>query len=135
MSDQRPLRLRAWDFGKMTEPFTLDELLDAVNTVGRGYRSWPILLSGDDRLMQSTGLTDADGCEVFDGDIVFAEFPHDSYACNVLVAHDGWGFTGRRIDAAWKHGPSPLKTYFWGAKCGRILRVVGNVFENPELIP
>lgn len=79
-------------------------------------------------LMQSTGLTDKSGKEIFEGDVLEFEEPHFESAilkCPV-VFYDGsfcaeWDRDGR-VD------------WFLLAEIQE-MEVIGNIYENPDLLP
>jgi uncharacterized phage protein (TIGR01671 family) len=85
-----------------------------------GFSNYP----QDDRwiFMQSTGLLDANGVEIFEGDVVNLDF--DTEIINAVVEHQDCGF----------YAVDPLTTI---PLCGPICdayRIVGNRYQNPELL-
>lgn len=73
------------------------------------------------RIMQYTGLKDRDGIEVYEGDILSHTKSGKEYICKVVYSNSGFythGINFRTIN--------PLAT--------SNKRVVGNIYENPELL-
>lgn len=71
--------------------------------------------------MQYTGLKDIDGIEVYEGDILSHTKSGKEYLCKVVYSNSGFythGINFRTIN--------PLAT--------SNKRVVGNIYENPELL-
>lgn len=77
-------------------------------------------------LMQFTGLLDANGKEIYEGDIVdFIDLPAGEEALctgQVIFEEFGWHFTNSITE-------SSLSCYE-----SQYLCVVGNIYENPELL-
>ncbi|WP_272075864.1 YopX family protein [Streptococcus dysgalactiae] len=79
-------------------------------------------------LMQSTGLKDKNGVEVFEGDIVIA------WSQGVKGIFE----IKRRIDGLWLLYPAWKDGQFWylsPTEDGReTIEVIGNIYENPKLL-
>ena len=96
-------------------------------------------LSGSTRgiiLMQYTGLKDKNEKEIFEGDIVLSH-PEEgqkkwSDTKGVIVFHD----TSYKIEIFSNHPTPPycLITIFTPEHFGIGLEIIGNIYENPELL-
>ena len=84
-------------------------------------------------LMQSTGVKDKKGAEIFEGDII--EHRYNSPLSGELVVH--------RFQVAWDEMYSRFCTIGIGLRhgidlsssaCSRHFEVIGNIYENPELL-
>ena len=98
----RKIKFRAWDKKHMAYQGTPD--LETLHSFMFHY--------GDKILMQYTGLTDKNGKEIYEGDIV------------------KWGKIIEKVE---------MKDGCWSMVLGTIveefnLEVIGNIYENPELI-
>lgn len=108
-------KFRAWADGEMAKV----ELLGEVVVKIRG-REWDNL--EDVVLMQSTGLHDKNGVEIFEGDIV-----HSTYGITGAVEyHQGSYYICQR------GGQSALAGM---SKLGCVFEVIGNIHEHPHPIP
>jgi uncharacterized phage protein (TIGR01671 family) len=115
----REIKFRAWDKGRMIEPMGL---------LMRDAPQWLDKLSSEAILMQYTGLHDKNGKEIWEGDI--------------LIDHK------RKYICSWKkeetafviYGEDKYKNTTIGHRAGsgkwvqRYFVVIGNIYENPELI-
>jgi uncharacterized phage protein (TIGR01671 family) len=84
-------------------------------------------------LMQSTGAKDKNGAEIFEGDII--EHRYNSPLSGELVVH--------RFQVVWDEIYSRFCTIGIGLRhgvdlsisaCSRHFEVIGNIYENPELL-
>lgn len=122
-------KFRAYDSGSLSRMYQPDEVM-----VGNG-NIWIIdedsvagdwIVNNDIHLMQSTGLKDKNGKEIFEGDIVDYKGRkavvkwHGSYASFIYRFVDG---LKERV-SEW----DPLFLAY--LKC----EVIGNIYENPELL-
>ena len=121
----REIKFRAWDKGKKE---FVDDVLITANKHGFLYQNDnKCEFSGEDRdiiLMQYTGLKDKTGVEIFERDIV----RRFDYGERVGVVEYGYGngnIWGGYMIVSPKHGIiGPSKD----------IEVIGNIYENPELI-
>lgn len=119
------LRFRAWLKKEQKMDNEIDHiswLEDELYCIGDGIT---YMVSAEDLvLMQSTGLKDKNGKEIFEGDIV--KMSKDVYSEPTyyeVVRHRGGAY---RLESK-KHG---CELWLRHADC----EVVGNVYENPELL-
>lgn len=123
------LKYRAWDKAnkKLCDVKTWSEFNGGEVTIKRDGENASYVVSLDDIiLMQSTGLKDKKGVEIFEGDVV--EYIDGEFS-----------FIGKVIK-------SPLGTYVTGSDNHSFedftdettmvsdVSVVGNIYENPELL-
>lgn len=115
----RPIKFRAWDKGTKVMFEVGNNTFPLHDIISEG---WP--------LMQFTGLTDKNGKEIYEGDIVKTDdkyYPINPviYYSDIINEHDGdwdeWycGFCLDDVDH------KPLST-----NC----EVIGNIYENPKLL-
>lgn len=139
-------RFRAYDSGSLSRMYQPDEVM-----VGDG-NIWIIdedsvagdwIVNNDINLMQSTGLKDKNGKEIFEGDIleiqgikVIVKFGSYEYVESsksnghtLGVVYDGLGFYVECINAADPDRISPFEPETLKESV-----VFGNRFENPELV-
>ena len=110
--DKREIKFRVWDGERMyaNAQFGID------TGVTRPFGD--ILLSEAWSIMQYTGLKDKNGREIYEGDVVVFPF---------LL-----GKGGRPVVIGWKDGGwNWLSIHYTG---GFEIEVIGNVYENPELL-
>lgn len=127
-------KFRAWDGGSLCRMYQPDEVM-----VGNGD-IWIIdedsvagdwIVNNDLDLMQSTGLKDKNGKEIFEGDIVQyqnSKVPSTD-SKGVIRYFDNWAMFG--IDIEYNE---PRALFFNGLADHISLEVVGNIYENQELI-
>ena len=105
-------------------PFKDDTLLLSYDEI-----AFDEVPASDFILMQSTGLKDKNGKEIYEGDIVVAM----SQGVKAL------GKVKRRIDGYWLMYPAWQHGEFWhiveNVDTGETaVEVIGNIYENPELL-
>ena len=126
-------KFRAYD-GSLNHMYQPDEVM-----VGDG-NIWIIdedsvagewIVNNDLELMQSTGLKDKNGKEIFEGDVVQYQNTKVPTADSkgVVKYFDNWAMFGIDIE----HN-EPRALFFNGLADHISLDVVGNIYENPELL-
>lgn len=121
-------RFRAWDSNKKR---WFDEFeVGPLGSVGHRMRGLYYALAEikDFVLVQSTGLLDKQGKEIFEGDVLKR---WSVYSDEILIVH--WHEAGFRL---FYPGDSfdqsnPVDTLDWEAEFDEI---IGNIYENPELL-
>ena len=121
------LTFRAWwpKQNKMYGPFALigeTTMFDLLNQMRIEELDEPVL-------MQSTGLNDKDGVEIFEGDICTLNygFPAAVFTFKVMEIPGGLGFEG--------HGGTPSSGPMCEmCDCLHDITVIGNVHQHPELL-
>lgn len=101
----------------MSEAFSLTDTLSG-KTIGADF-------TGSD-LMQFTGLHDNNGKEIYEGDIV-------RYTVNGTDVGEVWWQDARGVWVIdWTHSPDEYKDV--QIEYSRELTIIGNIYENPELL-
>ena len=130
-------KFRAYDGGSLNRMYQPDEVM-----VGNGD-IWIIdedsaagewIVNNDIHLMQSTGLFDKNGKEIFEGDIVkrYKSPFHNAkweYQIETVLKEKASLLLGREFGK--NFGTIPFDSPF--AKSD-LLEVIGNIYENPELL-
>ena len=71
-------------------------------------------------IMQYTGLKDVNNVEIYEGDII----PFENYKLECIIAEDGVWFENDKLTFRY----DDLEKY------GEPVKVIGNIYENPELL-
>ncbi len=121
----RQLKFRAWD--KLSK-----EMHDSFHIEANGCVIFHTEFEGDVEghlvqldVMQFTGLLDRNGKEIYEGDIVHAEgYQPRNYAIEFIEG----GFCGTYPSTL------PIDMNHWYPSTGCKVEVIGNIYENPELL-
>lgn len=96
--------------------------------VNRKNETWDIK-NDDVELLQSTGLKDVNGKDIYERDII-KSIPNDP-----LFELSKVGVVTRsRIDLKWCYESGNIEHNIWASGRYRTYEVIGNVHENPELL-
>ena len=125
------LKFRVWD-KELKAMFELKSLVFTLNlaTIASKNDLFPSRTRSFDDIifMQSTGLLDKNGKEIFEGDIVEWEHKDTGQLVRGVVKYDTelgfWGMTDARFN--------DLKAV--GYLANQKVTVLGNIFENKELV-
>jgi uncharacterized phage protein (TIGR01671 family) len=112
----REIKFRAWDGKKMLPPFDLIDMYVHQNFGMDSNDDFQKLQSL--QLMQYTGLKDKNGKEIYEGDVV------------------GYGKEKAPHEVRWDdvHGMWMWRTFKFSHTALDKLEVIGNIYENPELL-
>lgn len=95
-------------------------------------------VTDDYEVLQSTGLTDKNGKEIFEGDLVHYLYqPGEGMWNEDFVGIISWRSTGFHIEPAQSGGVSGWLCSLPGAyepNCRELFEIVGNKFANPDLM-
>jgi len=115
-----PLRFRAWDEEQNRWRYPDDS--DKPHYFWQWW--YKTNVGGEPRPLQSTGLHDKNGKEIFEGDVVRTEFGD----FEVYWRQECCGWYIRKPDGHIEF----LATWLGNV---HTLEVIGNIYENPELLP
>jgi uncharacterized phage protein (TIGR01671 family) len=128
---QRPLKFRAWNTQSKTvysaEELTKGRIILAIDGNGMGYMANGKFLRISRLIpLQYTGLNDANGREIYEGDILVLSYAvSHPYPARFFVKYDEGSYS-----LYLKDGEMPFDSLYTSAK----MVVVGNIYENPELL-
>lgn len=89
----------------------------------------------DLELMQSTGLKDKNGVDIFEGDVVKVTGEDEEYSYNGVVknyADEGYPAFDIEYPSEWHYESNVLSAIMSGGH--ETIEVLGNIYENPELL-
>lgn len=141
MKTQREIKFRAWDKKeKQMREVAMLRWEDGRMSRIAGY--WPTTRNNGwkDRdpqediyvLMQFTGMVDTKGKEIYEGDIVMQTSPppyNRKFVRMIVWVHGSYHVSNSKNKAGKSPKLHPIPV--WKQK----MEVIGNIYENPELIP
>lgn len=128
------MKFRAYDSGSLCRMYQPDEVM-----VGDG-NIWIIdedavagewIVNNDLNLMQSTGLFDKDGQEIFEGDVI------STYTDNLIIKRDNLLGFYVEVDEKREYFAEIVDIEYldlFAKDFGVAVKVLGNIYENPELL-
>nr|DAS47539.1 MAG TPA: YopX protein [Caudoviricetes sp.] len=126
-------RFKAWDGGSLSRMYSPSEVMVGDSCIwildeDSGSNEW--IINNDLNLMQSTGLTDSAGKEIFEGDILKTT---DYFSSQYLVEYDlsKAMFVAQEIAAVLKGEPEPLCELL---NKDFTVKIIGDIHTNPELV-
>lgn len=127
-------KFRAYDSGSLCRMYQPDEvmvgdgniyIIDEDDVAG----SW--IVNNDLHLMQSTGLFDKDGQEIFEGDII------STYTDNLIIKRDNLLGFYVEVDEKREYFAEIVDIEYldlFAKDFGVAVKILGNIYENPELL-
>lgn len=126
------LRFRAWDGGSLCRMYSPEEVMVSngdIWIIDEDGVAGEWIVNNDLSLMQSTGLTDKNGKEIFEGDILNIETDEENV----------------RVEVSWdsKHALFVFESKKYNEKeaLGELFednsypfKIIGNIHTNPELL-
>ena len=128
------MKFRAYDSGSLCRMYQPDEVM-----VGDG-NIWIIdedavagewIVNNDLNLMQSTGLFDKGGQEIFEGDVI------STYTDNLIIKRDNLLGFYVEVDEKREYFAEIVDIEYldlFAKDFGVAVKVLGNIYENPELL-
>ena len=116
--NQREIKFRVWDnVDYMSKPFTLYDLMGSQAKIE---------FTHDCIVMQYTGLNDKDGQEIYEGDVVENHYPEKT--SDIYIVRFSLSDFGTRFEIV--NHATGVNRWWKEATC----RVIGNIYQNPELL-
>lgn len=133
------LKFRIWNNAekKMLTPEYFAIRLDGVLLVKAAREDvWPQRSGNYEVVMQSTGLLDKNGKEIFEGDVLKKNWLKEHGKYVVVWGIHGWCFKDQD-GRVWEGNPGLFVQDEWDAKNPSLdnFHVIGNIYENPDLLP
>ena len=123
----REIKFRAWDKAtrKILEVIEIDFQGMEILVIDHEEQEAREAVHGHYELMQYTGLKDKNGTEIYEGDIV--EY-HDTSIKSDVISPVSWSAPMFVVDSG--------LLYFISKEDNKVFdgRIIGNIYENPELL-
>lgn len=120
-------RYRAWDGSSLCRMYSPEEVWvcdGGIWVIDEDSWDGELILNNDLNLMQSTGITDKNGKEIFEGDIVkMAKNVYSEPTYYEIVRHRGGAY---RLESK-QYG---CELWLRHTDC----EIAGSIYENPELL-
>ncbi len=132
----REIKFRAWDKKQKIMGFNFficqNEIINFVTTGEKDCVKISKCNKNNVVAMQFTGLKDKKGKEIYEGDILYIKHKRGKYWSKgkVLVCWADCEFYADKIDESVIEDEESLGNYSYGFD----IEVIGNKFENPELL-
>lgn len=124
----RAIKFRAWDGKKMFRVTMLYLTQKGLKIGGGGYLQ---IEASKVKLMQASGLKDARGTDIYEGDILAYGDGPGIVVMEYDLKHLNCGFVIRRDVSPATKGRVPMPL---GIPVKQVMRVIGNIYENPEIL-
>lgn len=133
-------KFRAYDGGSLSCMYQPEDVMVGNGNIwinDEDFDAGEWIVNNDLELMQSTGLKDKDGQEIFEGDIVkrdgvkrpevvrFGEWT-DVDSLGYKEQYIGFYFESEHEGQEWLHSVEPQFNHLY--------KVIGNIYENPQLL-
>lgn len=121
-------KFRAYDSGSLSRMYQPEEVMVCdgniwINDEDSDTNEW--IVNNDLNLMQSTGLVDKEGTEVFEGDILHHQIQTE-YTFIVKYDKDKGRWYGDGLSRTYRIDITKEFLPYY--------KVIGNIYENPELL-
>lgn len=125
-------KFRAWEVGSLSRMYSPSEVLAGDSCAWIvDEDSWEdeVIFNNELILMQSTGLTDKNGKEIFEGDILSIETDEENVKVEVSwdSKHALFAFESKKYNEK-----EPLAELFEDNSYP--FKIIGNIYEDPELL-
>lgn len=133
-------KFRAYDGGSLSRMYQPEDVMVGNGNIwinDEDFDAGEWIVNNDLELMQSTGLKDKDGQEIFEGDIVkrdgvkrpevvrFGEWS-DVDSLGYKEQYIGFYFESEHEGQEWLHSVQPQFNHLY--------KVIGNIYENPQFL-